>query len=79
MAKGFKNKGRSNPYCIGNLIEGAVYTLPDQKMTGSNPYCIGNLIEEIKAVYFTSTPNESSNPYCIGNLYRSCPLTSLIT
>ena len=37
----------SNPYCIGNLIEGRNVRLWLFRCIGcSNPYCIGNLIEE---------------------------------
>ena len=38
----------SNPYCIGNLIEGFMLWLWQCFILRSNPYCIGNLIEAIK-------------------------------
>ena len=39
---------RSNPYCIGNLIEASAPRLESFSAVCSNPYCIGNLIEGTK-------------------------------
>ena len=60
-------KTSSNPYCIGNLIEGTVRVLPLAARCSSNPYCIGNLIEVAMSSSISWTKT-SSNPYCIGNL-----------
>ena len=40
-----KFQERSNPYCIGNLIEVSPAAQKAMLEGSSNPYCIGNLIE----------------------------------